>query len=59
MVMPMCTTGKDDMFEPSPWNITAVSKGCKKQWGVTPRPTAVLIEYGGKMIKTASNIIFR
>ena len=59
MVMPMCSTGVNDMFEVSEWNITAVTESCKQRWGVTPRPDDVLLQYGGKNISAASNIIFR
>ncbi|XP_071125311.1 lysosomal Pro-X carboxypeptidase-like [Mytilus edulis] len=58
MVMPTCSNGKDDMFEPVEWNFDAYSKQCQKQWSVTPRPMWPIIQYGGKNITTASNIIF-
>lgn len=59
MVMPTCSNGKDDMFEPVEWNFDDYSKQCQKQWSVTPRPMWPIIQYGGKNITTASNIIFR
>ncbi|XP_026319877.1 lysosomal Pro-X carboxypeptidase [Hyposmocoma kahamanoa] len=58
MVMPMCTTGVDDMFPPSPWNFTDFSKTCHDKYGVYPRPNAAKIEYGGDKIQSASNIVF-
>ena len=59
MVMPSCSDGVKDMFEPSPWDYPAYAKGCEKQWAVAPRPMWVITEYGGKNITAASNIIFR
>ncbi|XP_023220750.1 lysosomal Pro-X carboxypeptidase-like [Centruroides sculpturatus] len=58
MVMPMCSNGVDDMFEPSSWNLSAVTLGCKTKWGVTPEPFRSQIFYGGRNISAASNIIF-
>ena len=58
MVMPTCSNGKDDMFEPAPWDFDAYSKSCQKQWSVTPRPRWPITQYGGKNITTATNIIF-
>lgn len=59
MVMPSCTTGITDMFEPNPWNLTAFTNECEKNWNVKPQPNKILTEYGGKNIRSASNIIFR
>ncbi|XP_039760397.1 lysosomal Pro-X carboxypeptidase [Pararge aegeria] len=58
MIMPMCTTGVDDMFEASPWNFTKYAEDCHKKYNVYPRPEAARIEYGGDRIKAASNIVF-
>ncbi|XP_048489351.1 lysosomal Pro-X carboxypeptidase [Plutella xylostella] len=58
MVMPMCTTGEYDMFEPSPWNFTSFSEDCHKKYGVYPHPEAARIEYGGDRLQAASNIVF-
>ncbi|XP_013394465.1 lysosomal Pro-X carboxypeptidase-like [Lingula anatina] len=58
MVMPLCTDGVHDMFEPQPWDFNAFAKGCKKQFGVVPRPQWIKTQYGGKNITSASNIIF-
>lgn len=59
MVMPMCSDGVNDMFEPSPWNFSAFAAGCQQRWGVTPRPDWAITEYWGTSLATASNIIFR
>ncbi|CAG4950635.1 unnamed protein product [Parnassius apollo] len=58
MVMPMCTTGESDMFEPNPWNITKVSADCHKKYNVYPRPDVARLEYGGDRLLAASNIVF-
>ncbi|XP_015332845.1 lysosomal Pro-X carboxypeptidase isoform X1 [Marmota marmota marmota] len=58
MVMPFCTSGIDDMFEPHQWNLKKYSDECFKQWGVRPRPSWIITMYGGKNIKSHSNIIF-
>jgi len=59
MVMPICSDGVNDMFEPNPWNLTQVIAECRKRWNVSPRPRWVVEQYGGKNISAASNIIFR
>ncbi|XP_049875985.1 lysosomal Pro-X carboxypeptidase [Pectinophora gossypiella] len=58
MIMPMCTTGVDDMFQPKPWNLTAFAEDCHKTYGVYPRPDAARIQYGGDKLQAASNIVF-
>lgn len=58
MVMPMCSDGIHDMFEPTTWNLTEFTEGCKKRWNVTSRPNWMITQYGGKDIAAASNIIF-
>lgn len=59
MVMPMCTDGINDMFEPQPWNFQAFSDECYAQFGVRPRKDWAEIVYGGGKISAHSNIIFR
>ncbi|KAG8546866.1 hypothetical protein GDO81_029661 [Engystomops pustulosus] len=58
MVMPFCSDGITDMFEPQTWNFEAFSDDCYKQWGIRPRPKWITSVYGGKNINAASNIIF-
>ncbi|XP_067307027.1 lysosomal Pro-X carboxypeptidase isoform X2 [Pseudorasbora parva] len=58
MVMPMCTGGIADMFEPQPWNFQAFSDECYNQFGVRPREDWAEIVYGGRNIGAHSNIIF-
>ncbi|KAF6105675.1 prolylcarboxypeptidase [Phyllostomus discolor] len=58
MVMPFCTNGIDDMFEPHSWDLKEFSDDCFKQWGVKPRPSWITTMYGGKDISSHTNIIF-
>ncbi|VFV21189.1 lysosomal pro-x [Lynx pardinus] len=58
MVMPFCTNGIDDMFEPRSWNFREYSDDCFKQWGVRPRPAWITTVYGGRNISSHSNIVF-
>lgn len=59
MVMPMCSDGQADMFEPQAWNFAHYSDGCHKRWGVRPSEQRAVLMYGGKELSTASNIVFR
>ncbi|MEE6473119.1 hypothetical protein FKM82_009852 [Ascaphus truei] len=58
MVMPMCTDGVNDMFEPQPWDLHSYSEECFKQWGIRPRESWITTMYGGKNISSHSNIVF-
>ncbi|XP_043927145.1 lysosomal Pro-X carboxypeptidase [Protopterus annectens] len=58
MVMPMCSDGVNDMFEPQKWDFPTFSADCFKMWGVKPRQTWITSVYGGKNISAHSNIIF-
>ncbi|CAG0879563.1 unnamed protein product [Darwinula stevensoni] len=58
MVMPMCSDGIHDMFEPEAWDYGQFAKNCQKLFGTVPRPYMVPIIYGGKDLKYASNIVF-
>ncbi|KAI8437941.1 hypothetical protein MSG28_010609 [Choristoneura fumiferana] len=58
MVMPMCTTGQNDMFEPRPWNFTSYSKACYDKYKVYPKEGFARIQYGGDKLDAASNIVF-
>eukprot|EP00798_Chlamydomonas_sp_ICE-L_P010048 gene10048-7940_t len=58
MVMPFSRDGVNDMFWDEPWDLQATVEGCKKQWGVTPRPLWATTEWGGKDLRAASNIVF-
>ncbi|AWO98679.1 putative lysosomal Pro-X carboxypeptidase [Scophthalmus maximus] len=58
MVMPMCTDGVQDMFEPEEWNFQAFSDECNAMFGVRPRADWAGVVYGGKDLAAHSNIIF-
>ncbi|XP_067890018.1 lysosomal Pro-X carboxypeptidase isoform X1 [Heterodontus francisci] len=58
MVMPSCSDGVNDMFEPVPWDFQLFSDNCKKDWGLRPRPDWITTVYGGKNISSHSNIVF-
>ncbi|XP_066258958.1 lysosomal Pro-X carboxypeptidase [Euwallacea similis] len=58
MIMPMCKTD-EDMFENAPWNFEEFSNSCFQQFSVRPRSEEVpILEFGGKDLATASNIVF-
>ena len=58
MVMPLCTDGVNDMFEPNPWNFDEYSKDCMKQYSVKPQPNLACEEYGCSDLSTVTNIVF-
>ncbi|KAJ8280669.1 hypothetical protein GJAV_G00057550 [Gymnothorax javanicus] len=58
MVMPMCTDGVQDMFEPQDWDFGAFAEECQALFGVRPRSDWADTVYGGKNIKSHTNIIF-
>lgn len=60
MIMPMCTNGgDDDMFEVNPWDFETFALHCEETYGVKPTTDLVEKQYGGKNLKSTSNIIFR
>ncbi|XP_022199977.2 lysosomal Pro-X carboxypeptidase isoform X1 [Nilaparvata lugens] len=58
MVMPICMDGKQDFFEPAPWDLGAYVNDCKKTLKMSTRPYSIPKLFGGKNLETASNIIF-
>ncbi|XP_011687217.1 PREDICTED: lysosomal Pro-X carboxypeptidase [Wasmannia auropunctata] len=58
MVMPMCTDGVNDMFEPEAWNLADYNNTCFKKYSVSPQPYLVCEQYGCKNFINVSNIIF-
>ncbi|XP_043257750.1 lysosomal Pro-X carboxypeptidase [Colletes gigas] len=58
MVMPMCTDGKNDMYEPDSWNFDEYAKECMKKYSVKPQPNLVCEQYGCKDLSTVTNIVF-
>lgn len=59
MVMPMCTDGVNDMFEPAEWNFKDYNNTCFKKYSVSPQPYMVCRQYGCKNLSTVTNINFR
>ncbi|KAF5281128.1 hypothetical protein FQR65_LT02994 [Abscondita terminalis] len=58
MIMPMCST-KYEMFEVEPWNFTKFTESCFSRWKVrVAQSNLAILEYGGKYLNAASNIIF-
>lgn len=50
MVMPMCSTGVNDMFYEDKWDLNKYSDACFKKFGVRPRPQAAITYYGDKTL---------
>ncbi|CAI5996303.1 unnamed protein product [Closterium sp. NIES-65] len=62
-VMPMSSNASNSLFEPFEWNQTAFEENCLQQYGVAPRPTWAMTQFGGRSIRSAlrhfgSNIVF-
>ncbi|PSC70433.1 Lysosomal Pro-X carboxypeptidase [Micractinium conductrix] len=56
--MPFSKDGEHDMFWSEPWDNDAAVAACKETWGVTPRPLWATVQWGGKKLGAASNIVF-
>ena len=50
--------GQDDMFWDQPFDANAMKKWCWDTWRVVPRPMWPEINWGGRRIESASNIVF-
>jgi lysosomal Pro-X carboxypeptidase len=59
MVMPMCTDGISDMFEPAEWNFKNYNDTCFKKYSVSSQAYLVCRQYGCKNLSTVTNINFR
>jgi lysosomal Pro-X carboxypeptidase len=59
-VFPMCSNGKNDMFQPAKWDPRANSLACFNQFQTAPRAEWPSIGYGVSVadFKSFSNIIF-
>ena len=44
MVMPMCSDGINDFFEPTKWDLKTYSDECFRQWKVKPDPYAAILK---------------
>lgn len=59
MVMPIGQYGMPtDMFWYAPWNLSYTVESCVQQYGTTPRPNMVKVQYGVQDLSGASNIVF-
>lgn len=58
MVMPICSDGINDMFDPQPFNLSLFVNDCKRRWGVQTQVNKVKTLYGDKNLASASRIIF-
>ncbi|KAJ9521980.1 hypothetical protein QJQ45_024858 [Haematococcus lacustris] len=58
MFGPSARDGVHDMFWEEVWDGDAAAEGCQLQWGVSPRRTWAVTEWGGHNIGSASNIAF-
>jgi lysosomal Pro-X carboxypeptidase len=54
----MTRDGKRDMFWDQPFDEKQASDLCEHTWGVRPQPTKPTVEWGGRRIESASNILF-
>ncbi|CAL1674146.1 unnamed protein product [Lasius platythorax] len=58
MVMPMCTDGVNDMFEPAEWNFKEYNNTCFKKYSVSSQPYLACQQFGCKNLNTVTNINF-
>ena len=45
-------------FWPDAWSRKAAIRGCRDEWGVETQPLHATVEWGGKRLAAASNIVF-
>ncbi|XP_065225455.1 lysosomal Pro-X carboxypeptidase-like [Planococcus citri] len=58
IIMPFCSNGITDMFEPAAWNLTQYAEECYKTYKAVPNERYIEEVYGGKDLRYSSNIIF-
>ncbi|XP_034935793.1 lysosomal Pro-X carboxypeptidase-like [Chelonus insularis] len=58
LVMPICSDGINDMFEPQSWNLKEIAEYCKKNYKVVPNDQIICKQYGCTDFETATNIVF-
>jgi lysosomal Pro-X carboxypeptidase len=56
--MPMAKSGKEDIYWNEPWNETAARLVCKGTWGMDVRPLWGTIQWGGRDLRTLTNVVF-
>ena len=47
-----------DIFFPQPWNETRARERCLETWGVEPRATGADTQYGGRRLRSLSNVVW-
>lgn len=58
MVMPICSDGVSDMFEPQAFDVELFVEDCRKRWGTNADKNKIKLIYGDKDLSPYSNIIF-
>ena len=58
MMMQMTKDGVADMFWSQTWSEADYVQGCLERWGVTPDPLWPEVEWGGRRIGAATNIVW-
>jgi lysosomal Pro-X carboxypeptidase len=58
MFMPTARDGVRDIFFPQPWNETRARERCVETWGVEPRATWADTVYGGRRLRSLSNVVW-
>ena len=58
MFMPTARDGVRDIFFPQPWNETRARERCVETWGVEPRVTWADTVYGGRRLRSLSNVVW-
>ncbi|XP_065833141.1 lysosomal Pro-X carboxypeptidase-like [Oscarella lobularis] len=57
-ILPVCSKYETSMFPPSQWDPVSEVERCEKKWNVTVRPNWMFTLFGGKDIRSHSNIVF-
>ena len=57
-ILPVCSKYETSMFPPSQWDPVSEVERCEKKWNVTVRPDWMFTLFGGKDIRSHSNIVF-
>ncbi|XP_077986758.1 dipeptidyl peptidase 2-like [Glandiceps talaboti] len=57
-IMPAGSTNVTDMFPELPFTLQMRDEYCKKKWNIVPRNDWVNVQFWGKDISSASNIVF-
>ncbi|XP_064476309.1 lysosomal Pro-X carboxypeptidase-like [Ornithodoros turicata] len=58
LIMPTCSDGVSDMFQPEAWDLKKLAKRCQQRFGVTPDPSRLKMLYGGSDMSSTTNLVF-